>query len=60
MLKARVYHLRKPTSVQELRERIEAEISSITTNELSSAVFHLVRRLRLVVENDGGHIEHLM
>lgn len=60
MLKSRVYHLRKPTSLQELKERIQAEVSLITTNELSSAVFHLVRRLRLVVENDGGHIEHLL
>ena len=59
MLKSRVYHLRKPTNLQELKERIQAEISSIPTNDLHSGVFNLVRRLRLVVENEGGHIEHL-
>lgn len=60
MLKSRVYHLNKPTNIEELKHRIQSEISLLTTNEFSAAVSHLNRRLRLVVENDGGHVKHLL
>ena len=36
MLKSRVYHLRKPTNLQKLKERIQAKISSITIHNQSS------------------------
>jgi hypothetical protein len=57
VLKARVYHNYKPTSLDELKEKIQMEIKRITKQELANAISHLTYRLELVIEQQGGLIE---
>lgn len=58
-LKARVYHNSKPTTLDELQERICREIDAISLDEIAAAISGLIPRLSCVVVENGGHIEHL-
>lgn len=60
MLKARVYHQFRPSSLQELQQRISTEIQNVTINELERAVSHLTKRAELVIQEGGNIIEHLL
>lgn len=60
MLKARIYHSYKPTTIDALKQRIEFEISRITVAEVSNAVNNLYRRIDLVREQNGGTFENLL
>lgn len=56
-LKHKVY-CRQPRNLQELQSFIEEEIAAIDRQVMRSAVFNILDRLNLVVQLDGGHIEH--
>ena len=64
LLKARVYSS-KPSTLSELKEWITEEISKVTRADLQSAVDNnnnnnnLEPRLRAVMQEEGGHFEHL-
>ena len=60
LIKSRVYHNHKPSNIEDLRSRIEYEISQVTQEEVQEAVKHLLRRMHFIVEEDGGIIEHLL
>ena len=58
-LKSKVF-LQAPRTTEELKEAIRKEISKINANQLTNAVQHFKDRVSAVVENKGGHFEHLM
>ena len=55
-----VYSHGRPSNKEELKERIENAIESITNEELLSAVCGVLDRCLLLRENGGGHFEHLL
>ena len=60
LIKARVYHHNKPTTLPELNTRIIQECTSVTCNEVRTALCNLTHRLHLIVQEEGGLIEHLL
>ena len=60
MVKARVYHAHKPSTLDELQQRITDTIDAIEESELQSAVRNIITRLRLVQQENGGLFSHLM
>jgi hypothetical protein len=60
MVKNRTYHNNSPESLEVLKQRIVEEIEKITIDELWNAVSHLLYRVELVIEENGGLIEHKM
>lgn len=60
VLKARVYHINKPSSLQSLVVRIREECERTTLDEITNAIAHFVMRLEMVVEAEGGLIEPLI
>lgn len=59
-IKARVYHCSQPSTLAELRQRIEEAIESVTPEELKRAVDNLLVRAELVLQERGGIFSHLM
>ena len=59
-LKGRIFHHGRPANMNELIARITEECANVSSEELQNAVSHLLLRLYLVVENEGGLIEPLM
>lgn len=57
-LKHNVY-IRQPRNLQELQSFIEEEFAAIDMNVMRSSVFNLIDRLHLVLQLNGGHIEHV-
>lgn len=49
----------RPTTRENMIDRIQNAINSISIAEIETAVFSTYRRLNLCVENDGQHFEHL-
>ena len=48
------------SNVNELKNKIIEAYATVTQDQMQKAVYHLLDRCRLVVEEGGGHIEHLM
>ena len=48
MVKARVYHSFKRSSLEDLQQRISMVISEIEDSELENAVMNIIPRLRLI------------
>jgi hypothetical protein len=57
-LKSKVYSQR-PSSLEELKERILQEVDAISRDQLTKAVENLPIRLNAVLLEDGKHFEHL-
>jgi hypothetical protein len=49
----------KPNSINELKESITENIAAIPADLLRAAVYSIEERLLLVLEENGGHIQHL-
>ena len=49
-----------PTTPEDMRNRIQAAVASITPAELRRVRTNWVRRLRCLVQEGGGHIEQLL
>lgn len=60
LIKARVYHVNKPATLAELKERITQECARVTCEEICTTLSHLTYRLQRVNEEEGGLIEHLL
>lgn len=60
MVKARVYHAHRPTSLDELQQLITDTIDAIEESELQRAVESIIPRLQLVQQENGGVFSHLM
>jgi hypothetical protein len=60
MLKANVYQLQRPPTLQALRNSITQCVASITPDQLRNGVYHSVARMQAIIDNGGRHIEHLM
>ncbi len=58
-LKQRVYNP-KPESLDQLKENIRKEIKIFAKSNLSAHFLNLEKRLALVKQENGGHIEHLL
>ena len=58
-IKDKVYK-NNPKSLAELRQNIETEIKSISTETLAAVINNFVIRLRYVISTEGKHIEHIM
>jgi len=59
-LKQRVFHAFRPSNLNELKAKISEEIEAISADELARAVQNMVSRCEVVVEQNGGSIEHLL
>lgn len=57
VVKDRVYYCFRPTSINELRERIITVIENIDPDELRRSVLNLPSRLEAVIESQGEAIE---
>ena len=57
-LKHNIYS-KQPKTLEDLRDLIEREVREIDVTVMKSAVLNLVDRLNLVIQLDGGHIEHV-
>jgi len=51
---------RSPSTLEELKIAIREEISSITPEQLRSAVNDFTKRINAVIESNGHHFEHLL
>lgn len=58
-LKSLVYQ-HPPANMAELIHSIAESVRSITPDQLRSAVYHMITRMNLVVDQNGGHIEQLL
>lgn len=58
-MKARVYDP-KPTNLDQLRKNIEREFEIFKKKDLNSIFANLKKRLDLVIQENGGYIEHLL
>ena len=58
-LKSRVFQ-HAPQSIDELKVAIRAEISLLRHDDLKKAVLHFADRASAVIEQNGGHFEHLL
>ena len=43
-----------------LKTRIVDACAAVTQDQMKKAVYHLLGRCRLVVEQNGGHVEHIL
>ena len=59
-LKSRVYFNFVPQNLAELQNKITEAIKDIDQDELKRAIHHLKCRLELVLQNEGGAVEHLL
>jgi hypothetical protein len=59
-LKTHVYALPRPTTLQELKVKIENAFVDITLEMLASACNDVIKRMSLCVEISGGHLEHVV
>ncbi len=59
-LKARVYHHFIPSDLNELKAKIRQEICAFSVAELGRSVLNLQRRCDLIIQENGGHIQHLL
>ncbi|XP_066253581.1 uncharacterized protein [Euwallacea similis] len=50
---------RRPTTKEDMRNRIRNAVTSITLGEIQTAIFSTKERLRLCIENNGKQFEHL-
>ena len=57
-LQQRVYHGRKFKTVEELKQTIVTEWKNLSQRFIDSCINEWRRRLKCVVKNGGGHIEH--
>ena len=57
-LQQRVYHGRKFKTVEELKQTIVTEWKNLSQHFIDSCTNEWRRRLKCVVKNGGGHIEH--
>jgi hypothetical protein len=57
-LKHKVYG-RQPKNLQDLKLFIEEELRAIKKSMMRSAVFNILDRLNMVLQLNGGHIEHM-
>ena len=58
-IKHRVY-ANHPTTIQDLKDSIQREISIISPEELKKVVENMVVRLHAIILANGGLFEHLM
>ena len=56
-LKGKVYNP-LPKTIDDLKANIEREIKKINADVLKSTFLNFRKRLKLVIEADGGHIEN--
>ncbi|KAA3669775.1 uncharacterized protein DEA37_0011692 [Paragonimus westermani] len=59
-LKAKIYHNNKPTTIQQLREKILDVCAQIVVEEFEAAVSNIVSRLEAIIACDGDLIEHTL
>ena len=57
-LKNRVYNHGRPQNLQQLRERIEAEVEATEQAEIGRAVDDIIYRCQYLKTTDGGIFEH--
>ena len=58
-MKEAVYRQGRSPSFDDLRQRIHAAVESITPDQLINAVYHSLERFQMVLDCEGGHIQHL-
>jgi hypothetical protein len=58
-LKARVYDP-KPSNLDELKQNIRREIKIFAKSEIKTIFFNMKKRCDFVIQEKGGHIEHLL
>ena len=58
-LKSRVYHTFIPANLDDLKRRITQEVDALNTSELYRAVQNMIPRCELIIQQNGGLIEHL-
>jgi hypothetical protein len=56
-LKRRVYAPPKPTTINELKAKIANEMNDLSLDTRCAALADFNRRLHLIIENSGAHIE---
>jgi hypothetical protein len=56
-LKGKVYNP-LPKTIDDLKANIEREIKKINADVLKSTFLNFRKRLKLIIEADGGHIEN--
>lgn len=59
-LKARVFHYDAPRDLDMLKTRIVTEVDKFTKDEIAYAISSFLRRIELLKEVGGSHIEHLL
>ena len=50
----------QPTTLEDLEHLNDREVREIDVTVMKSAVTNLIDRLNLVIQLDGGHIEHVL
>jgi len=58
-LKSKVYQ-KAPATLPALRLAIRECIDAITQEQLQNGVYHSITRMQAIMDNEGGHIEHLL
>lgn len=58
-MKSLVYRI-PPANMEQLRHSIAESAHSITQEQLRRSVHDMITRLNLVIDQNGGHIEHLL
>ena len=59
-LKWQVYAHPRPTSLQELKVKIEEAFDDITPEMLMSETYDVIKRMSLCVDVSGGHLEYVV
>ena len=59
-LKARVFHLDPPKTLDQLKKKIKEECKKFTPEEFSKGVGDLLLRIKCMMELEGKHFEHLL
>ena len=58
-LKSKVYEP-KPKNLEELKQNITREIKNFQKNDMQKHFVNLEKRLEMLINEKGGHIEHLL
>ncbi|MCP4281025.1 MAG: hypothetical protein GY776_13610 [Alteromonas sp.] len=58
-LQERVYHRRQFETVEQLKQAIDKEWRALSQNFINNSINEWRRRLEYVVQQNGGHIEHV-
>ena len=58
-LKSKVYHENKPTTLEQLQQKIVEICHQTNKEEFSAGVSDITRRLNAVIDNNGNLFEHL-